>query len=528
MANFLSLSQSSKNAVLTLIVFVLAFDLAFVGQKLGGAYQNEFGGDRQEAAHFMAGLYWRDLAVSMWRDRVEGKRESLSEQKKAFTQNWTAHYPYLGAGSGRSLFHVLEGVWMLAFPATRGSLLILMAVIAGILATQVFRALQPEYGWAGAGLAAACLLVLPPIRKFTGLAMPDLLCGIFVFGAVMAYGNFLDREKARDIWLAGILGALAMLTREPGVDLVSVLGVATIAARKLRLLRRPAAWGTLVFLFFVSVCQRAWLPGDNVEVSLYSYVSQFASGLGWGVGALTVIGFLVAFARKGEFEGRWTVAGALLLFTVCSPIASRWPAVLRAALPAALMFALAGGAWVVRWVSSRPGWSGKGAKFRVSFAAVLGALVLVSATGPWRREACTGFAPLVETLIADSAPGDVTLVSSDPSGEERFIAELAAREQRPGHTVLCGTQILANPGKKFIADEPAFPGDQAVFEFLTSGKIKYIALDDDVPDEDRREHHYQLRRAIEEHLNRFWVIASCPVTRDGVTQSTPAKLYKIK
>jgi hypothetical protein len=130
-------------------------------------------------------------------------------------------------------------------------------------------------------------------------------------------------------------------------------------------------------------------------------------------------------------------------------------------------------------------------------------------------------------LIADSAPEDVTLVSSDPSGEERFIAELAMREQRPGHTVLCGTRSLANPGKKFIADEPALPGDEAMFEFLTSGKIRYIVLDDAIPDEDRREHHYQVRRAIEEHLTRFWVIASCPVTRDGVTQRTPAKLYKI-
>jgi hypothetical protein len=159
---------------------------------------------------------------------------------------------------------------------------------------------------------------------------------------------------------------------------------------------------------------------------------------------------------------------------------------------------------------------------------VLGVLVLLSATGPWRREACTGFAPLAEALIADSAPEDVTLVSSDPSGEERFMAELAMREKRPGHTVLCGTQFLAKPGKKFLGEETAFPSDEAVFNVLTSGKVKYVVLDDALPDEARREHHYQIRRAIEEHLNRFWVIASCPVTRDGVTQAKPAKLYKIK
>ena len=537
MADFLSLSKSSKNSILTLIVFVLAFDLPFMGQKLGGAYQNEFGGHPHEASHYMAGLFWRDLAVSIRRDRAEGKREPLSEAKRSFTQNWDAHYPYLETGSERSLFHGLEAVWMLAFPATRGSLLVLLAVISGVLATQLYRVLHHKYGWAGAALAAAALLALPSVRKFTGLVMPDILSSVLIFGAAIAFGDFLDREKARDAWLAGLLGGLAILNSESSFVVWMVMLLAFVMMRKLRLLRRAALWGMCVLIVAASVLRFGLSRGHVIEVALpgggFAYQTELHSrvssadlipvwsALGWGLAVLMLIGLFVKMRREGDFAGRWLAAGALLVGSILSR--SSLPA-----LPAALMFALAGGAWLVQWVAARPAWHGQGAKVRVGFPALLGALLLLSAVGPLKREPCTGFAPLVETLIADSAPEDVTLVSSDASGEERFIAELAMRETWPGHRVLCGTRLLANPGKKFIADEPAFMGDQAVFDFLTSGRIKYIALDDAIPDEERREHHYQMERAIEEHLNRFWAIANSPMTRDGVTQTTPARLYKIK
>ena len=515
MANLLSLPTSSKNSVLTLIVFVLAFDLAFVGQKLGGAYQNEFGGHPQEASHYMSGLFWRDFAVAAWRARAEGKTETLSEEKKNFAQNYLAHYPHPDTRSERYLFHSMEAVWMLAFPATRGSLLVLMAALLGIAATQLFGALRQEYGWVWAGLATAALIALPWMRKFTGLVMPDALSVVLVFGAAMAVGDFVDRERKKDASLAGILGGLAILNDASGFTLWMVILLTMVGARKSRLLRSPAFWGMNLLLMAASIIRGGW--SDPAE-STRSYLMQFGSAVGLLLGAFMIIGMMVKLRPAGDYRGRWVAAGALVIFST-HPLP---------ALPAALMFAVAGGSWLAQWIASRSVWSRKGAGFRASVLALLGALALASVAGPWTKEPCTGFAPLAEMLIDDSAPEDVTLVSSDASGEERFIAELAMREQRPGHTVLSGTLLLAKPGKKLMNDEPALPDDKAMFDFLTSGKIKYVVLDDAIPDEERREHHYQIRRAIEEHLNRFWVIANCPVTRDGVPQTTPAKLYKIR
>ena len=43
-----------------LIAFVVAFDLAFAWQKLTGAYDSEFGGHPDEAAHYVTGLFMHD------------------------------------------------------------------------------------------------------------------------------------------------------------------------------------------------------------------------------------------------------------------------------------------------------------------------------------------------------------------------------------------------------------------------------------------------------------------------------------
>jgi hypothetical protein len=422
----------------------------------------------------------------------------------------------------------VEAVWMLAFPATRGSLLVLLAGLSAVVATQLFLALREEYRWYEAGLAAATLLALPLMRKFTGLTMPDLFSVVLVFGAAMAFGNFLDREKRRDALLAGALGGLAVLNGASGIEFVILFGI--VWTQKLRLIRNPFFWVMSALIVAASVRAGSPVVEHSLLKSGLFYATQFGSAIGLAFVVLVVIGIIVKGCRAGDHRGRWTMAGALLIAGILGWItpgdfdARR----ILPALPAALMFALAGGKWVMGWIGSRPALSKMSVSARAFLAVLFAALAVTSAAGSWRKEPCTGFAPLAEALIEDSAPTDLVLVSSDPSGEERFIAELAERERRPGHFVLCGTRLLARPGKKFGADEPAFPSDSAVFEFLMAGRIKYIVLDDAVPDEKRGEHHYQLLRAIEGQSPHFWVIATAPVTRDGVVQSTPAKLYKIK
>ena len=53
-------------------------------------------------------------------------------------------YPLVGIGHWGPAFYGIEALWMLPMPATKGSLLILSAVIAAGLALAIFRFAAPR------------------------------------------------------------------------------------------------------------------------------------------------------------------------------------------------------------------------------------------------------------------------------------------------------------------------------------------------------------------------------------------------
>ena len=99
-------------------------------------------------------------------------------------------------------------------------------------------------------------------------------------------------------------------------------------------------------------------------------------------------------------------------------------------------------------------------------------------------------------MLSEAVPGDVALVSSDATGEGMFIAEVALHEARPGHVIQRASKSLASSTWSGSGYTPAFARDENVRAFLTSGRIRYLILDDAVPVEKRREHHDQLQRVV--------------------------------
>ena len=528
------------SAVTALIAFVLAFDLAFAAQKLSGAYRSEFGGHPHEAAHFISSLFWRDFIVSYLRGRSEGSRETFGATKAKFAAQWEAHYPYIETGARPSLFTALEAAWMVAFPATRGSLLILMAGLSGLLATLLYVVFRKEFGAVLAGLASALLLLLPLVRDSAAMAMPDGLSTVLIFGFALGVGEFLDRRENRERHLAALFGAVLVLTNvlEDDASLVFVVFLAALLiAGGLRFHWRteidwfPQIMRGILWLVIAYLALKGHIFEGFRKHNIPLILLRFEAVLGSVLAGLLSVGILIKLKEIGKPSGRWIAAGALLIAVALRLVFTSGinePRYWLPCLPAALMFALAGARWLVNRLTSPHVAGTNQPRFRAGLAALFTLLTFSSAVGHLTSTVNTGFAPLVETLIEDSSSEDATLVSSDADGEERFIAELVVREARPGHIVLSGTRALGHPGKKGASDEPVFESDAAMFVFLTSGKIRYIVLDDSIPDDGRREHHYQIKRAIDAHLDRFWSIATCPITREGVPQTTPATLYKFR
>jgi hypothetical protein len=147
---------------------------------------------------------------------------------------------------------------------------------------------------------------------------------------------------------------------------------------------------------------------------------------------------------------------------------------------------------------------------------------------PLQAKSYSGFGAVTVTLLDEAGPDDVFLVSSDARGEGMFISEVALRETRPGHVIQRASKALATSSWSGGGYAPKFATDDDLLDFLTSGKIQYLILDDAVPEDKRQEHHEQLHRLLTLHPDAFWLVAGSELVRNGEPQPSPLKVYRIQ
>ncbi|MEP6667592.1 MAG: glycosyltransferase family 39 protein [Chthoniobacter sp.] len=526
--------KSARPWVVSLIVLVLAFDLAFFWQWSFGAYKSEFGGHPDEAAHVVTGLFIRDALVEAGHYAAGGFHGSPIRIGKEFAERYYTHYPKIGLGVWPPFFYVVQSAWTLPLGASRTSLLFLLCSLAAILAWLEFRVLREEFGIWLAAACAAVLISLPLVRSYYGMVMAETLSAVLMFAAIVAFGDFLDREKRSDAIWFGVLAALAILTKGTGLALALAAPLALVFARRLSLLKRPALW-LAVFIVLVVAGPWTWKTRDlgkggwlqpnpswsfTLEALPY-YAGKFGLGLGAVLLLLFGVGVVVKIRRGSPQQGRWTAAGALILsvliFQSIAPVGLEARHLIPA-LPAALMFAAAGFNFIAGKLAD-----GR----RVAGLSVLVLAGMFLTILPITTKGSSGFAPLAQQMLAEASPDEVALVSSDATGEGMFIAEVALHESRPGHVIQRASKSLASSTWSGSGYVPAFDKEEDILHFLASGKIRYLILDDAVPDDKRREHHDQLKRLVATYPDRFSMIGESDVWRRGTRQPITAKLYLI-
>ncbi|MDR3406688.1 MAG: glycosyltransferase family 39 protein [Chthoniobacter sp.] len=528
------MKKSTRPWVISVIVFILAFDLAFFWQSSFGAYKSEFGGHPDEAAHVVTGLFIRDALVEAWHYAAGGFHGSPIRIGKEFADSYYTHYPKIGLGVWPPFFYLVQSAWTLPFGASRTSLLLLLCALVATLAWLVFRVLREEFGIALAVASAAVLISLPLVRSYYGMVMAETLSAVLMFAAIVAFGDFLDREKRSDAIWFGVLASLAILTKGTGLALALAAPLALVFTGRLSLLRRPVLWLAALIVLVVAgpwtwatrnLGKGGWLqPNPSwsfTAQALPYYAGKFGYALGLVLLVLFGLGVAVQFRRGSPHRGRWAAVGALILavliFQSIAPVGLEARHLIPI-LPAALMFAAAGFAFLAGRLATR---------VRIAGLAVLVLAGTVWTLLPITTKGSSGFGPLALQMLADASPDDVALVSSDATGEGMFIAEVALHEVRPGHVIQRASKSLASSTWSGSGYSPAFEKDDDVFRFLTSGKIRYLILDDAVPDDKRREHHDQLRRLVENHHDSLLLIGESDVWRGGVRQPITAKLYQI-
>jgi hypothetical protein len=531
-----------------LILFVLAFDLAFFWQHAADAYHSEFGGHPDEPAHVVTGLFVHDALLEFGQYLKGGMHGSIVDLGRQFANDYYNHYPKIGLGVWPPVFYLVQSAWTLVFGASTVTLLLLMAVLAGRVGLQVYRGLRDEYHFLASALGVALVLSLPLVRTYYGMVMAETLSALFMFGATLAFGDFLDRGCKKDAIWFGVLSTLAILTKGTGLALALAAPLALLWTRKLSLLKRPALWGAvLIIVIFAgpwTYATRTLGAGGWEEphpswhytsAALPYYLKKFGIALGMGALPFFVFGLVAKLRGTQPHRGRWVACAALIISVIVFQSlvpAGKEDRHLIPALPAACMFVVAGLCAVEGWWRKSRNTAGDPAASpaRPGLIFCLGAILVLLqplVLAPRVSKGSYGFASLADTMLSEAPPDAVTLVSSDATGEGMFIAEVALREERPGHIIQRISKTLSHSEWSGGNYEPKFTTDEEVLNFLLHSGITYLVLDDNVSPLRRRENHDQLKRVVTSHPEWFFPLAESEGARGGEIQSQPVRIYKI-
>jgi hypothetical protein len=458
-----------------LVAVLAALLLAAIGfQILGNAYGSEFGGYPDESAHFVTGLMIRDYIAS-----------GFHQGPMRYAENYYLHYPKVAFGMWGPLLHFTEAGWMLVFPPSRITILVLMALITALTAFFLYRALRDEVGTPLAFLAAILFIAVPNVQTYTAMVMSDGLVALMDFLAAMAFARYLDTKDWKYSAQFGVFATLSILTKGNGVALVFLPLFAMIFAGKLGLLKRGSLWVSAIPLILVA------LPWQVFSAKMLNGIAERQPG--WvflprlTVMVATVLGIaLIPLIALGAYDklianrraagGIWPAAAALIcgfwLFHWLIPSVGPEPRYVIAVTPPMLMFLMAGVERLARWLPKPAAYS-----YRVLTVAAAMVILFAGTAFSIPRQQHRGFDEISQLVERPDYKNSVILVASEGDGEGMLIDEVAMREARPSHFVLRASKMLGQGdwmGNHYILN---YHTPEEVMKFLDSIPVGVVVID---------------------------------------------------
>lgn len=505
--------------------FISALVIALLLQMENRAYEADFGGHPDEAAHVVTGLMVRDYMAGGFSENAHPLR---------YAESYVESYPKVAIGHYPPLFYLLEGLWMMPQPSPTAAL-VLSAVLAAGCATLVFlvgRRMLPHPLLAVA--AALFVLLLPLAQKYTAIVMADFLQALLCLAAVAAFARFAGHGAARWSLAFGVLATCAILTKAAGLLLALVPPLWIVLGRRFDLLGKRALWlAPIPVLLFA-------LPWTAMT---YSITKEGARDIGFGAyiaesvpfyagGLLRVFGVvLLVLAALGAWRalrsGKGLALGCVVLFCstivffviVPSGLDDRY---LLVVVPVVLLLAALGGSWLCGLAPQR-------ARPALWVAVLVGCVF--SAGGFVSPDKFSdGYSQAIAAIGKDADGAKVhALASSDARGEGALIASSAFRsDRRPAG------DLLVARGSKMLADvkwlgqdyELKFGSSAALREKLLES-VDYLIVDTAIPPGRRRPDHDSIERMLAEYPADFSELASVP-TRRPKQRTGELKIFRVK
>ena len=527
-------ARSPVSTVSVLIALVLLAAVIIL-QVRAGAHDAEFGGHPDEAAHYVTGL--------MVRDYVAG---GLPGNPMTFAEKYYDHYPKVALGNWPPGFYAIQTVWTLTFSDSRGSVMILMAILTWLTSLVVFGALRQSFDPPAAGFGALLFVSFGLIQQYGAMVMTEIPVALFSTMATLAFARWLDHQRTRDSVLFGLLASMAIMTKGSGFAVALVPPIAILFSGRFGLLKRAnlyyAAAVVLVLAgpwtwMFREVSRAGWeQPSPTLDYTVRGLAYFFEGVLRSGSVITTVFGLIgtlwaIRGARLREISSAWVSAVALVtavvIFHSVVP-ASFGYRHLTQALPSWAMLITAGAVAMRRWIHvRRPALAPA-----VPVIAIAG--LLHTASG-FPHAYGRGFGRIVDKVVKAPNNGDARfLIASDATGEGMFIAESAMREPRPGHVIRRASKVLSAQAWHG-GDYAAKVGDvQQVLALIRKERIRFVVLDESNPAALEAPHMRLLRAATLEPAGDLTLVGRYPIERGyprevrGQTFPAGADVYAVR
>ena len=494
----------------TSIVFICLFIATLLLQYAGDAYTSELSGYPDEPAHFITGLMIRDYVAA-----------GFPTSPIAYAEGYYFYYPKVAFGMWGPLLHVAEAAWTLIFPATRNSVIVLMALISSLTATLIFLALSDEVSEALAFLAALLFVCAPTVQTYTGMIMADGLVALLDFCAALAFGRYLTVGSLKYSCWFGVFACLSVLSKGNGVALVLLPAFAVLFTGRFSLLKQKSFWvGSAV----IACIGGPWQYYSATALSdivirhpgwafVMFYTKATATMLGVALLPIVLVGVYSRVFASGSprrLDGKWAAAAALICsvwaFHSLIPATSSEYRYLIAVIPPMLMFLMAGVVQIATWVSL-PAFS---LSYRTwAFGAAVAALVFAT-TFTIPKKLHHGFEEVAELLERPAYTHSEILVSSNGCGEGLLISEMATREKRPTHVILRASKMLAESDWDGERYKEMFHTPNEVLDFLKSIAVGVVVIDNDPGSQPAPRHHVLLKQAVAAFPGEWEALGSYP------------------
>lgn len=495
-------------------MFLVLFALSLGLQVRSGAYESDFGGHPDEAAHVVTGLMLRDyIAGPFW----------SGTHPMRYAEDYYSRFPKVAIGHYPPGFYVIKGLWLLPSRSQTAALL-LPAFLTTLAAWIIFMVSRKFMNFTTALVASVIFPLMHLVQTYTAIVMSDMLLVIWCLLATLAFSRFLATGLARWSLAFGLLAAAAILTKGSGLLLALVPPIAITLTARWRMLWAPKLWlaPVPVLLFALPwLVMTAHITSEGMSETPLSeyfqqaipyYSSHAVSVLGIGLMILIVIavgmGVKVMRQEKGLSCTEATLWGLVIavLFFYCAVPSGLDERYLLPIIPPILILGFVAVDRIVFRVCD------KTPKLLAVSMTVAIAFVIAWETSGSPEKVFEGHTQVINSLVKSSNSHMNLLICSDARGEGALVA--AAALVAPDRIIIQrGTKLLSSSDWLGRGYTENFKNEKEMLDILKDSKITHVIVDEGVPESFVWPHQIAINKAIKGKPDFFPHVIDIPSLR---------------